>query len=516
MDKQVIEQSIIDIKQPVEELLEFAKYLQNELIKWENRLGNASYLTNETRTLAFNHYGNIYKGISSVSQELKAFKIKLNSLRINYINCNTLDELIRQKKDIFIKLRMHSSLFASILTFLNWQSPSIKSSQSTRVGIEKYPIKGDYNDYKRDRSGDVIFCEELFGKRLFYTKNTTVKPILNLTNGGMAAFTSVLYFLIGENIVKDKILASADIYVENTLLLKKFFKTQLETFDYNDTNLIIDKIITEKPSVIFLDPISNSVNIPLFDVSSIIRMVAKIYKEKIYFVVDVTCNIGYENILDDFIIPDNIKVILHGTLLKASQLGMEKVYAGFVLSFGLDKFVSKILEYRTLSGTSIQDFGVYLLPVTTRELLRSRLRIIERNTINLANFLIKIDPGNKIFKEIIYPGVKSHKDFDKVGKIGFAGPFFNIKFHSKFNNDEYFEFFTNEIIECAKKYNCDIVHGASYGFNELSLYYSVGWDSPKDHYLRLSVGTETTYEMEKIKKVFSKVFKNFKKRIITD
>jgi cystathionine beta-lyase/cystathionine gamma-synthase len=219
--------------------------------------------------------------------------------------------------------------------------------------------------------------------------------------------------------------------------------------------------------------------------------------------------------LDNFIIPDNIKVIIHGSILKAPQLGMERIYAGFVLSFGLDKFVNQILEYRTLSGSSIQDFGGYLLPVTTKKLLQNRLRIIERNTTNIATFLSKIDANKEIFGEIVYPGIQSHKDFSMVKKIGFAGPFFNIKLISKLKNDKYYELFTSEVIKCAKRNNCDIVHGASYGFNITSIYYSVGWDTPDKHYLRLSIGTETAYEIEKIKMVFKEVFQIFKKKYIS-
>lgn len=511
MNKQLMQQSITDIKQDIIELSEFTNYLKSELKKWKKQLNTADYLSKEIKFLASRQYKNVFGEIQSISEEINYFKTKLKSAK--YDN-KALEELITKKKNIFMKVRVCLSLFASISTFLNWQSPSIKSSQNTRLGIEKYPIEGDYNDYKRDRSGDAFYCEDKLAKNLLKTKNAGTKPTLNLCNCGMAAFTSILYFLIGENIVKNKVLASSDIYVENILLLKNFFKDKLTTFDYNDTDLIIDKILSIEPDVVFLDPISNTISMPLFDAASIIKKIAKIYKKEIYFIIDVTCSMGYENFLDDFIIPDNVKVIIHGSILKAPQLGMERTYAGFVLSFGLDKFVNKILEYRTLSGSSLQDIGGYLLPVTTRKLLRNRLKIIERNTANMANFLSEIDEKKEIFAAIIYPGIKSHKDFSMVKKIGFAGPFFNIKFISKLNNDKYFELFTSEVIKCAKKYNCDIVHGASYGFNTTSIYYSVGWDTPEKHYLRLSMGTETAYEMEKIKSVFKEVFQKFKKDII--
>jgi len=506
-----MQQSITDIKQDIAELSEFTNYLKSELKNWKRQLNKTKYLSKEIKGLASRQYKSVSGEIQSISEEIALFKIKLKSAKSND---KALEELIAKKKNIFMKVRACLSLFASISTFLNWQSPSIKSSQNTRIGIEKYPIICDYNDYKRDRSGDTFYCEKKLEKNLLKTKNTGVKPILNLCNCGMAAFTSILYFLICENIVKNKALASSDIYVENILLLKNFFKSKLITFNCNNADLIVDKILSTEPNAVFLDTISNTVNMPLFDVASIIKKTAKIYKKEIYFIIDATCSVGYENILDNFVIPDNIKVIIHGSILKAPQLGMERIYAGFVLSFGLDKFVNKILEYRTLSGSSLQDIGGYLLPVTTRKLLQNRLKTIERNTADMASFLSEIDGKKEVLAEIIYPGIKSHKDFSMVKKIGFAGPFFNIKFISRLNNDKYFELFTSDIIKYAKKYNCDIVHGASYGFNTTSIYYSVGWDTPEKHYLRLSLGTETVYEMEKIKKVFKEVFQKFKRHAL--
>lgn len=512
MDRQIAEQSILDIKQSAKEIAEFIDYLISELEKWKGQLDNAGYLPEELKALALRQYEHASGEIQAVREEMGLLQKNLAIADPDNLTEEKLDELINKKKAIHKKLRFCISLFSSTVISLNWQSPAIKSSQNTRMGIEKYPVQGDYNDYKRDRSGDAFYNEEMMAKRLIKINNR-VKPTLNLCNCGMATFTSILYFLTGENIIKDKVLASSNIYVENILVLKNFLKDKLETFDYNDTDRIVNKIFSDKPQAVFMDVISNTFDMPLFDVASIIKEVAKNYKEDIYFVIDVTCSIGYEDLLVDFDIPDNIKIIIHGSILKAPQLGMERTYAGFVLSFGLDNFECKILEYRTLSGCTLHDCGEYLLPITTKGLLLKRLNTIERNTIILANFLTGLDPDNKIIKEVVYPGISSHKDHDMCKKIGFSGPFFNVKFLPDYNMDKYFESFTDKIIKYATEYSCDIVHGASYGFNETSIYYSVGWDTPDKHYLRFSIGTETMYEIEKIKRVLEKAFTDFKNEI---
>jgi hypothetical protein len=60
--------------------------------------------------------------------------------------------------------------------------------------------------------------------------------------------------------------------------------------------------------------------------------------------------------------------------------------------------------------------------------------------------------------------------------------------------------YTREVIKIGKRENCEIIHGASFGFNHTSIYYSVGWDEPDNHYIRISTGIETSYEVEKSKK----------------
>jgi cystathionine beta-lyase/cystathionine gamma-synthase len=285
-------------------------------------------------------------------------------------------------------------------------------------------------------------------------------------------------------------------------------------FDDNNTESIVKKIFSSKPSVVFMEMISNTSNLRLFDVAQIIKTVSEKYKRDIFFVIDVTCSVGFENILDNFNLPSNVKVVLHGSLLKAPQLGLERVNMGFAQSFGLGELSNKILDYRTLSGTNVQDFAANLLPFTTKDFLRKRMRMIEVNAKRLAAAIEAVDLDRRIIQEVIYPGLNSHKDFSLAKKIGFGGFFFNIKLISDLNHDKYFEIFVNEVIKIGKRDNCEIIHGASFGFNHTSIYYSVGWDEPENHYIRISTGIETPYEVGKIEKVLVESFYNFRKLLL--
>jgi cystathionine beta-lyase/cystathionine gamma-synthase len=513
MDKQIVEDSKFSLLSSGEELSLAVTHQIGLLEEWVSRLDVADYLLRVDKELVKTQFTDLQKDLQRILVDIRSYRIKVEGMN-ELVEDRYLEKLIRQRKEFFSRLRVCLSLYAFTVTCLNWQSPAIKSSVGTRVGVEKSEVIADWNDYKRDRSEDTFHCENLLNKNLFRVVNSNVEPVLNIFNSGMGAFTSILYFLICENIIKKTILVSTHNYVENKILLKSFFNNKVEMFDDNNTESIVKKIFSSKPSVVFMEMISNTSNLRLFDVAQIIKTVSEKYKRDIFFVIDVTCSVGFENILDNFNLPSNVKVVLHGSLLKAPQLGLERVNMGFAQSFGLGELSNKILDYRTLSGTNVQDFAANLLPFTTKDFLRKRMRMIEVNAKRLAAAIEAVDLDRRIIQEVIYPGLNSHKDFSLAKKIGFGGFFFNIKLISDLNHDKYFEIFVNEVIKIGKRDNCEIIHGASFGFNHTSIYYSVGWDEPENHYIRISTGIETPYEVGKIEKVLVESFYNFRKLLL--
>lgn len=502
-------ESVNTLKFAHQELLTAIDYMLSILAEWFCNFEQANFLLEEEKQLVQHSYNVLNTELSSSKLKLSDFKNRIDAVK----NDSDLNKLISLRNRLYASLRISLSQFSSLITCLNWQAPSIKSSSNTRIGIEKYPVKADWNDYKRDRSGDTFFCESMIENNIIKTENTGVKPVLNIFNSGMAGFTAIIYYLINEKIVKNKILASSQIYVESRLLLKAFFGNELVVFEENNTETIINKIIINKPSVVFFEPMSNTNNLRLFDVVKIVKEVSKKYSEEIYYIIDVTCLLGFENIFDDFKIPEKTRIILHGSMLKSPQLGLERTNAGFVQSFNLGENSKKILDYRTLSGTTMQDYTSNALPFTTKSLLQQRMKIIQTNTLYLAQAILDEDPELKVINEVVYPKLKIHPDYEYARDLDFVGSFFNIKFVEHLNNDNFFEIFTSLMIEIAKKDGCDVIHGASFGFNQTSIYYSVGWDEPENHYIRISPGTETPYEIEKIKNVLVQTFEIFKEKI---
>lgn len=514
MNEEIISESRTSLLNSSEELLLAVNHQISLLQEWSTRLDVASYLQRTDKELVKIEFNDLLSNLQTLLNDIESYKTKVENITNIPIESGDLDTLIQKRKEFFSRLRVSLSLYASTVTCLNWQSPAIKSSVGTRVGVEKAEVVADWNDYKRDRSEDTFHCENLLSNNIFKASNVNNEPVLNIFNSGMGAFTAIVYFLVCEKIIKNSVLVSSHNYVENKILLKSFFEDKVVMIDDNDTDFIVGKILSGKPDAVFMEMVSNTSNLRLFDIEQIIKLVSEKSQEEIYFIIDVTCSTGFENILDNFDLPKNIKVIFHGSLLKAPQLGLERINMGFIQSFGLGELSHKILDYRTLSGTNVQDFAANLLPFTTKSVLQKRMRAIESNAKKIAASMETIDLNKEVIQEVVYPGLVSHKDFGLAKKIGFAGFFFNIKFIKDLNNDKYFEMFTQEVVRIGEREKCEIVHGASFGFNHTSIYYSVGWDEPDNHYIRISTGIETSHEVEKIKKVLAEAFYSFKKELL--
>lgn len=441
-----------------------------------------------------------FLGVESlINSNYQTLKVELEDLEKNIRKSFREGSSVKEQsvlKVFYNRLRVCYSMYAALLTCLNWQSPAVKSSLGTRKGLECEDVKADWNDYKRDRSSDAFKAEQYLRESIF---ECTTNDAVYLFNSGMAAFTTILYFLICEGIIENrKVLASREIYVESRMIVEKLLSKNIIFFSTNKSEEILGLIYEYKPSVVFIEPLSNTGDLRLFDVKEIIKNVNNNYKEEIYFVIDTTCSFCSFDFLNQLSISKNVKIITHGSMLKAPQLGLERVNSGFIYGINLGEKSTMLLDYRTLSGTNIQDFATYLLPRTSRKLLKKRLKVIQANAEYLGKRVESLFGKIPILKEVVYPCLQSHPDYSLSKKSDFSGFFFNVKFVDNLNYDKYFEIYTREVLRLAKLRGSDIVHGASFGFNETSIYYSVGWDEPENHYIRISPGTEKRKQVEKI------------------
>lgn len=95
-------------------------------------------------------------------------------------------------------LRSYQARIGALITSTDWQSPSYDHSMHSEAGRQINTIYATINDYKRDQHWDAYRYEQSFLKQ--YIDALVKFPVQVLaTSSGMAAFTTILNFLILEH-----------------------------------------------------------------------------------------------------------------------------------------------------------------------------------------------------------------------------------------------------------------------------------------------------------------------------
>ena len=421
-----------------------------------------------------------------------------------------INSLRNKKRELSEFIRTHQSILGSLLTSADWQSPSYSHSIYPLSGTQEGKILGTINDYKRDVHLDEEDFENNFVKE-YVDRRADQKIQALLTNSGMAAFTTILNFLLSEKKTEGTILIGKSVYFQyKQIISKSFYRSVIEISEV-DTDRLIKTIFTRKPKVVYIDSLSNSIDIPVPDLKWIFESVVKSYKEEIYFIIDNTC---LSKTCQPYkLIPhhcNNLHLIIFESLMKYVHLGLDKITAGIILSKGQDS--SKIFEYRKHSGTNILDSSVYVIPRPNRLILSKRLDRFQRNAFFLATSLQEFVDNNENcpLKKIIYPGLSNHPSYPWSRKMSFQGSFVNLLFREEFDSISQHKKFIDQAIKEAKKRNVELVAGTSFGLDITRIYLTSLWTDFGRPFIRIAVGTEDMMMMGEIAHVIISTLSHFR------
>jgi len=504
--KKFLSDSFKDMQEDFDELLYLysssLSYLQTffaDLIKSKNNIPKGSYQTVLTQTKVYiNDFSEGIIFLKAVKEDIKNAKQTATKLK----------EYSDIKEKYFHLLRSQQGLIGALITSTDWQSPSFYHTTQSFAGRQTGQITPNYGDYKRDEHMDERPYQQAFLQE--YVDGFVKLPVrVYLTNSGMAAFTTILNFLFMENKIKVPLLIGKSAYHENEELVSKILGKHVVTVNESDTETIIKTIKEKNPSVIIFDSLTNTEEVALPDLKTIITYLVKNAKKDIYVVIDNTClSIHFQPLSLVLAKNKNVHLVVFESLLKYHQFGMDRVTGGIIWAYGKD--VGELFYTREHSGTNILDSSVYALPKPNRKVLTKRLRRFERNTKVLAHYLSeKIKEKNTIFDGINYPAISYHRAFLQSQKMSFHGSFFTISFKKDYKNVKTYKRFVTAIIEEAKRQDVNIVSGTSFGFNTTRIYLTALKTDFAIPFIRVSVGTEHRLDLEKIKNVFSNVIDKF-------
>jgi len=380
-------------------------------------------------------------------------------------------------------LRTHQTLIGALITSTDWQSPSFAHTRTSQAGRETGKIYATINDYKRDQHWDAHRYEQAFLKE--YVDAFIKIPVhVNATSSGMAAFTTILMFLLGEKKAKGNIVCGRSIYFENKGLINQIFADQIVAVDESK---IIDAIDIHHPSVIFLDSLTNAPDIIVPDIRRVIKHLLKT-KEETYLVIDNTgLSIHLQLIPMIFARRSNLRLILFESLNKYHQFGMDRVTGGIIIAYGKD--TEKLFDWRVHASTNIPDITAASLPMPNRGILTKRFTRHTRNATFLVEALRNwiLHHPNAPFEDISFPGI---------------GSYFTIKFKKSYATIPVYKRFVGLSLSIAKRRGINLVSGTSFGLDTTRVYLTAIRSVPNIPFIRIAVGTEDSGETSAIRDLF--------------
>jgi cystathionine beta-lyase/cystathionine gamma-synthase len=444
---------------------------------------------------------------ASITHETKKIQHDIKALTGSNLLLDRAISVIALSREL---LRTNQEQLGALLTCTDWQSPSFAHTIRSQAGRQINTIYATINDYKRDRHEDATRYERAFVKE--YVDNWIKFPVYAYaTSSGMAAFTTILNFLLLENKAKGKVLIGNSIWFQNKGLVEKAFGEQIIPVDEFDTGTLLATIKNEQPSVILLDSLANHEGVAVPNLTTIIPVIVQYSTKETYLVIDNTClsctlqPLGYV-----FGKHSQVRLIVFESLNKYHQFGMDRVTGGIIWCYGADTI--KLSEYRAHLGTNIPDTSVVSLPAPNRKLLTSRLTRHARNTSVIAARLqswIDSHPKSPL-DSIVYPALANHPSNTWSKNLEFPGSFFTLCFKEAYQSVAFYNNFLTKIMKEARRRNIDIIGGTSFGLNTTHIYLTSLESKPARPFVRVAVGTETRMEIEALATVFLSVFETYR------
>jgi cystathionine beta-lyase/cystathionine gamma-synthase len=392
-------------------------------------------------------------------------------------------ELAAEKAALADLLRAEQALLAGLVGAADWQSPSFLHSLAPAAGRQTGRIRPHWNDYKRDRHLDADDYERRYVEGMV-DRPANVRALL--TSCGMAAFTTVLSFLVCERRLGGPVLAGAGLYHESRLQLKRALPGRVQFVDECDTGALLRAIDELHPRAVFLDSLSNTTFMPVPELGP---LVARLDGSDTYLVLD---NTGLSVACQPFAAAGtSVRLLVFESLLKYAQLGLDRANAGVIVARADD--AALLADYREHLGTNVADVAVHALPPPDRRVLGRRLARLQRNALFLAERLSEQAPAGV---EIIYPGLPSHRCARRAAALTFRGGCLSIVFHPGDRTLGRERALVEAAVAEAAGRGVSLLAGSSFGFDTTRIYLTAARAAYGEPFVRVAAGTEHRLALE--------------------
>jgi cysteine synthase/cystathionine beta-lyase/cystathionine gamma-synthase len=401
---------------------------------------------------------------------------------------NVRKEYLSMKADIRVAYKQRGN----VLCARDWQSPIYASSVFLGANRLSDGIAEHAWDYKRDGHLDALGYEEQFvSQYVAHLGGKRAKAYL--TNSGMGAFTTVLHWLAHELQMGGVTVGLKPMYFENLHLAQAFFPNMIQ-LDTPSSGELLSCLRSKQPSVVFCDVVSNCGEVVSHDIETILNWATTEMKEPVAVVIDTTCLptlLLPSGLLENM--PAHVSVIFVESLAKFHQFGMDTVTGGVVVLEAEQSLHDNYKKNRARLGINIADASVGSLPLPNRELLTKRLYRHSRNTRVLAQHLDLIAREGKGIVESV-----SWQSEGPQSASWYRSSCLSIRLHKPFKSVKRYQEFEQKVMDLCVQAGLPLALGTSFGF-DVSRFYVTAPSTPfEDPFLRVSVGTETSSQIQQL------------------
>ena len=407
-----------------------------------------------------------------------------------------LRRLTTQKHVHADRLRARQALSAALVVATDWHSPSISHSVRSAAGRYTGRVHTYHDEYKRDRHPDAGELESAWLRE--YVDNPHGHDVRALaTSSGMAAFTTILGWLLMEPGPYGPVLVGASTYHEcRQLIARSPFGARAVLVEETETNRLLRAMDEHRPRVVFLDSLCNAAGLALPDLPRVISHLVRSGR-LVRLVID---NTGRSATFQPLVLAPrtvSVELVVFESLTKYSQLGLDRTAAGMIVA--PRRLADRLDECREHLGTNLTDLAAHQIPEPNRPLLQARLARLGRNARELAVFLAERYERRDLPVRVDYPGLPGHPSFTIARRLSFQGGTFGLT--PEVDSHELRAHLVKAILYEARRRRVPLVEGTSFGFDTTRVYLTASSPEHGRPFVRIAAGSEHQLGVEALKRV---------------
>ncbi|EKE27896.1 MAG: hypothetical protein ACD_3C00135G0004 [uncultured bacterium (gcode 4)] len=356
----------------------------------------------------------------------------------------------------------------------------------------------NYNRYESKYTSNL----ELQLSEILWINNE--KNSVTVASSWMAAFNLIENYLVKYVLSPwDTLLVPNYIYFESEEQIKRLYWINFVKWDTYSTNEIISMILSHRPKVVFLDPMTNTLELNMIDIQKIIEQISNKTDYKIHFVVDWTM-VSWAINPFNFNIGDNAEIFYYESCSKYLQLWLDMSMWWLVVTNVNHK--NHFNRLRRNAWWIMYDGSVHMFPYFTRNEHIIRMKRFTRNWLFITN-LINWDDRLKWKVNAIFPLETTHEFHEIAKNYDFIWWVLTFKFNNIFlNQRDILNACIDRIIKKSTENWVSITKWVSFWFSLPRISAAAAMNELDPPFLRLSVWDRSLTETELLAKVIIESF----------